>query len=87
MARSLTWLRVILASGAVPVIPEIAHYEVRRELHRIPTAGSLRRLDYPLDLGSGLDHLVLTTDATLKAADFWSFLRQSEIPTRTARRS
>ncbi len=81
VARSLTWLRAILATGAVVVIPDIAHYELRRELLRIRAVGSLRRLDYALDPSSGLDHLVVTTDAIIKAAEFWAFLRQSGIPT------
>ena len=34
-------------AGAIVIIPEIAHYEVRRELHRIRAVGSLRRLDDP----------------------------------------
>ena len=80
-ARCLTWLRAILATGAVVVIPDIVHYEVRRELLRIRAVGSLRRLDYALDPSSGLDHLVVTTDAIIKAAEFWAFLRQSGIPT------
>ena len=54
---------------------------MRRELHRIRAVGSLRRLDYALDPSSGLDHLVVTTDAIIKAAEFWAFLRQSGIPT------
>ena len=81
VARCLTWLQGILAAGAVVVIPDIAHYELRRELHRIRAVGSLRRLDYALDPSSGLDHLVITTDAIIKAAEFWAFLRQSGIPT------
>jgi hypothetical protein len=63
------------------VIPDIAHYELRRELLRIRAVGSLRRLDYALDPSSGLDHLVITTDAISKAAELWAFLRQSGIPT------
>ncbi len=40
-----------------------------------------RCLDYALDPQSGFDHLVLTTDAIIKAAEFWAFLGQSRIPT------
>jgi hypothetical protein len=42
VARCLTWLRTILATGAVVVIPDIAHYELRRELLRIRAVGSLQ---------------------------------------------
>ena len=81
VVRCLAWLKTILATGAIVIIPEIAHYEVRRELLRIRAVGSLRRLDYALDPSSGFDHLTLTTDAIIKAAEFWAFLRQSGIPT------
>jgi hypothetical protein len=81
VVRCLAWLRTMLAAGAVVVIPDIAHYEVRRELLRIRAVGSLRRLDYALDPSSGFDRLTLTTDAIIKAAEFWAFLRQTGIPT------
>ena len=71
----------ILASGATIVIPEIAHYEVRRELLRIRAVGSLRRLDFALDPSGGFVHLPLSTDAIIKAAEFWAFVRQTGIPT------
>ncbi len=74
-------MQTIRASGAIVIIPEIVHYEVRRELHRIRAVGSLRRLEYALNRGSGFRHLTLSTDAIIKAAEFWSFLRQSGIPT------
>ena len=70
-----------MTNAAIIVIPEIAHYEVRRELIRIRAVGSLRRLDYALDPSSGFDHLALTTDAIIKAAEFWAFLRQTGVPT------
>lgn len=81
VVRCLAWLRSISAAGATVVIPEIAHYEVRREIFRIRAVGSLRRLEYCLDPSSGLVHLTLTTDAIIKAAEFWAFLRQTGLPT------
>ncbi len=81
VVRCVTWLKTISATGATVVIPEIAHYEVRRELFRIRAAGSLRRLEYYLDPSGGLKHLTLTTDAIIKAAEFWAFVRQSGVPT------
>ena len=81
VARCLTWLKSVSAAGATIIIPEIAHYEVRRELLRIRQVGSLRRLDYALDPNSGLKHLTLTTDAMIQAAEFWALLRQTGIPT------
>ena len=81
VGRCLGWVQTIRASGAIVIIPEIAHYEARRELQRIRAVGSLRRLEYPLNRGSGFRHLTLSTDAIIKAAEFWAFLRQSGIPT------
>ena len=82
VGRCLGWVQTIRASGAIVIIPEIAHYEVRRELHRIRAVGSLRRLEYALNRGSGFRHLTLSTDAIIKAAEFWAFLRQSGTPLR-----
>jgi hypothetical protein len=81
VVRCIAWLNAISATGATILIPEIAHYEVRRELFRIRAVGSLRRLDHALDPGSGFSHLTLSTDAIIKAAEFLTFLRQSGIPT------
>jgi hypothetical protein len=81
VVRCMTWLNAISATGAIVIIPEIAHYEVRRELIRLRAVGSLRRLDYALDPSSGFRHLTLTTDAMIKAAEFWALIRQMGIPT------
>jgi hypothetical protein len=81
VVRCITWLKTITATGATVIIPEIAHHEVRREILGIRAIGSLRRLKYYLDPSGGLRHLTLTTDAIIKAAEFWAFLRQSGIPT------
>src|SRR5271157_1790004 len=68
VVRCITWLKTISATGATVVIPEIADYEVRRELLRIRAVGSLRRLERYLDPSSGLGHLTLSPDAMIKAA-------------------
>jgi hypothetical protein len=81
VVRYHAWLNAISATGATMVIPEIAHYEVRRELLRIRAAGSLRRLDFALDPSSGFIHLPLTTEAIIKAAEFWAFVRRTGMPT------
>ncbi len=39
VVRCVTWLNAISATGATVIIPEIAHYEVRRELLRIRAIG------------------------------------------------
>lgn len=66
------WLRALLASGATVVIPEIADYEVRRELLRAGSLKGVRRLD---QLKQQLTYLPLTTEAMLKAAEFWAEAR------------
>lgn len=38
-------------------------------------------MEHYLDPSSGLRHLTLTTDAMIRAAEFWAFLRQMGIPT------
>ena len=80
VVRCITWLKTISATGAMVIIPEIAHYEVRRELLRIRAIGSLRRFEYYLDPSGGLRHLTLTSDAIIKAAEFWALLRQTGVP-------
>jgi len=81
VVRYNVWLNTILATGAMIVILEIAHYEVRRELFRIRAVASLRRLDFALDPRSGFGYLALTTDAIIKAAEFWAHVRQAGVPT------
>jgi hypothetical protein len=65
--------------------PEVAHYEVHRELHRIRAAGSPRRLDYALDPRSGFEHLLLTTNAIVKAAECWAIVRLPHASTRKSK--
>ncbi len=77
----LAWLNAVMTNAAIVVIPEIAHYEVRRELIRIRAVATLRRLEYALDPNSGFDHLTLTTDSIIKAAELWAFVRKSGVPT------
>jgi hypothetical protein len=81
VVRYNAWLHAISTTGTTIVIPDIAHYEVRRELLRIRAARSLSRLDFALDPTGGFVHLPLTTDAIIKAAEFWAFVRQTGVPT------
>lgn len=60
------WLRSMLAAGARVVLPEIADYELRRELLRAGKQTGLRRLDTP---GQTLDYVPLTTAAMQRAAE------------------
>ena len=76
--RCARWLDAILAAGAVVVVPEIADYEVRRELLRAGRTNGIRRLDA---LKSHLFYLPITTDMMLKAAEFWAQARRQGKPT------
>ena len=60
------------------MIPEIADYEVRRELLRANKVKGLSRLD---DLARFLEYLPLTTIAMRQAAQLWAQARQQGQPT------
>jgi hypothetical protein len=63
------WLRDVLASGSHVVLPEIADYELRRELLRAGKRNGLRRLDAAVRT---LDYLPISTAAMRQAAEFWA---------------
>jgi predicted nucleic acid-binding protein len=72
------WLDTIRFSGILVVIPEIADYEVRRELIRRGARTTLTRLDR---LAVHLAYDPLTTQIMRKAAEFWADLRRRGLPT------
>jgi predicted nucleic acid-binding protein len=72
------WVEDLLAAGHHVVIPEIADYEVRRELLRAGMLVSASELD---QLAKLLDYLPLTTVAMRKAAELWAIARQQGQPT------
>jgi predicted nucleic acid-binding protein len=72
------WLRQLLTAGRRVVLPEIADYEVRRELLRAGKPASIERLD---ELKNELEYLPITTDAMLLAAQFWAETRKAGRPT------
>ena len=74
----IAWLATLLGSGKRVLVPEIADYEVRRELLRASLSRSVRRLD---ELHSALGFLPITTDAMRKAAEFWADARRRGRPT------
>jgi hypothetical protein len=74
----VTWVNGLLAAAHRVLIPEIADYEVRRELLRASLLPSVTRLDR---LKHTLEYLPLTTDAMLQAAAFWAQARQAGMPT------
>ena len=68
------WLRSLLKRGEQVAIPEIADYEVRRELMRERLSKSLERLD---NLKQILRYIPIQTDTMLLAASLWSEARQT----------
>ena len=72
------WLQTLVRRGSRVLVPEIADYEVRRELLCANKARGLARLDAPAGL---LEYLPLTTAAMRQAAVFWAQARQQGRPT------
>ena len=68
------WLASIASRGLEAMIPEIADYEVRRELLRANKVRGLQRLDVLANL---LEYLPLTTLAMRRAAELWAQARQA----------
>ncbi|MDQ3250553.1 MAG: nuclease [Chloroflexota bacterium] len=72
------WLQLVVGSGTRVILPEIADYEVRRELLRANKMKGIANLDALADL---LEYLPLTTTAMRQAALFWAQARQQGQPT------
>jgi predicted nucleic acid-binding protein len=76
--RCKAWLRSTLAAGSRVMVPELADYELRRELIRAGKLKGIARLD---DLGEQLGLLVITTDVWRRAAELWAAARAAGVPT------
>jgi len=72
------WLANLLWRGMAVYVPEIADYEVRRELLRANKSRGLQRLDETKDR---LGYAPLTTDTMLRAAELWARARRTGRPT------
>jgi predicted nucleic acid-binding protein len=72
------WLESLLANGVRVHIPEIADYEIRRELLRAKKKQGVQRLDA---LKAAIGYIPLDTAMMLKAAEFWAYLRNIGQPT------
>ncbi len=72
------WLQTLIISNIRVIIPEIADYEVRRELLRANKVKGIARLD---ELANLVEYLPITTAAMRKAAMFWAQARQQGQPT------
>ena len=80
-ARSLAcakWLQDLAATGVRIIVPEIADYEIRRELVRAGRTNGIAHLDA---LGRLLEYLPISTAAMRQAAVFWSQARNQGKPT------
>jgi hypothetical protein len=78
--QSHLWIDGLLARGVNVVVPEIADYEVRRELTRIGAITSLHRLDDLVTFG-GLSYFPVLTPEWRQATLFWADARQRGLPT------
>ena len=68
------WVRRLQNAGVRVVVPEIADYEVRRELLRAGAMAGITRLDAFLQARPDR-YLPLTTAAMRKAAELWAVAR------------
>ena len=67
------WANKQVQSGHIIVVPEIADYEVRRELLRANKLSGVERLDIIKDTFA---YLPITTAVMLRAAQFWAEARR-----------
>lgn len=72
------WLQTHITSGGRIIIPEIADYEIRRELLRANKTKGITRLD---ELAKLIEYLPITTTAMRQAAKLWAEARQQGQPT------
>jgi hypothetical protein len=76
--RCQDWIRDLGAAGVRIVAPEIADYEIRRELLRVGATVGIGRLDR---LIRALSFDPITSAAMRQAAAFWAFTRQAGLVT------
>jgi predicted nucleic acid-binding protein len=74
----VAWYRLLKRGGIRVAVPEIADYEVRRELLRANLAASIARLDV---VKSDLPYFPITTEIMLRAAVYWAQVRRQGVPT------
>lgn len=75
--RALGWAEAQMVAGCTLIVPEIADYEVRRELTR---AGRFRGINRLNDLATAFAYLPLTTAMMRRAANLWAEARNSGRP-------
>lgn len=74
------WLTGHIGRGAWILAPEIADYEVRRELIRLGKSNALARLD-AFNAALPDRYLPLTTASMRRAAELWAQVRHRGLPT------
>ncbi|MEG4916262.1 MULTISPECIES: nucleic acid-binding protein [unclassified Microcoleus] len=72
------WLNSLMRRGEIIILPEIADYEVRRELIRAGKLAGIQRLD---ELKLQLTYRPLTTEVMLLATQLWADARRRGRPT------
>ncbi|MGB3268143.1 MAG: nucleic acid-binding protein [Microcoleus sp.] len=72
------WLDSLLQNGEMVILPEIADYEVRRELIRAGKERGIRKLDLFKNV---LTYRPLTSEVMLLAAQLWADARKRGKPT------
>ena len=77
-AACARWVVDAISSGSSVMVPEIADYEVRRELIRARRTAGIARLDAFI---GQVDFLPIETAAMRRAAAFWAEARQQGRPT------
>jgi predicted nucleic acid-binding protein len=76
------WFRQSLERQSIFVLPEIADYEIRRELLRGKKINGLKKLD---ELKSAIYYYPIDSEIMLTAAQLWAESRQRGMPTADAR--
>lgn len=74
------WLAGLLRRGAQAVVPEIADYELRRELLRAGKARGVIRLD-EFNAAEPDRYIPLNTISVRRAAALWAEVRRKGVPT------
>jgi predicted nucleic acid-binding protein len=72
------WLASLLQNNETVILPEIADYEIRRELIRAGKTAGIRKLN---QLKSLLIYCPISTETMLLAAELWAQSRQAGKPT------
>jgi predicted nucleic acid-binding protein len=76
--RCREWIRALDLTGALIFAPEIADFEVRRELLRVGTTAGIRRLDRLL---GDVVYAPITRPVMRRAAEYWAHVRRAGLPT------